>query len=227
MDKTITKILTNDFDIIKHIYFCIYQIIYNITVILYEFDYYYERNNFSFIADKYKNFTITITNNNNCLIYFDDKYYRENNIMYLVRNNNIYWLDKNIYYVKKDNIIIEDVDKTFQSINERFFIDFNFINILNSIAKIINKFIFYNKYILVTENKIKFLNNCNLKIINLNFFFYLNNGFFYVKDIWEIIQDNKKENIMKIGMNLMYLYREFSSVNLKITSNTLSTKFFL
>ncbi len=227
MEKCIDEILTNDFDIVKHIYYCVYQIIYNITVILYEFDFYYERDNLSFISDNFKNFknfSIITIDNKNVLLCNDDKYYRENNILYLEMENKTYWFNKNIYYVKSGENILEDSNKIFKSVNERYFSEFNVIKILNSMAKILNKFIVYKKYVSVSANKIQFVNECGYKIINLNFFFYLNGESFYVKDIWEIIQNNKKENMMKIGMNLMYLYREFSSVNIKIKTNNFNKK---
>lgn len=229
MDTDIDKILTNDFDIIRFIYFCIYQIIYNITVILYEFDFYFEREDYSFISNYFINFKIELNNDNTYLFYKNDKYYRENNILYLESSDKIYWIDKNKYYIKSNNIISEDKEKTFKSINDRFFSSFNIIVLLNSIAKIINKFISYKSFVLVTENKLQFLNELSriCKNINLNFFFYLNNNSFHVKEIWEIIKDNNKQNILLIGINLMYLFREFSSINLKIRTNNFFTKLLL
>ncbi len=216
LDKT----LTNDYDIIKFINFCNYQISYNITTILYEFDFYFERDDFSFIYNYFKKFKIQTIDNKKIIEYNDEKYYRDNNILYMEKNNKLYWIDNNIYFVKSNNIILEDNEKTFKSINNRFFSDLNIIKILNGIVNIINKIIIYDSFVSVSTNKLKFINicTCSLKIINLNFFFYLNNNKFYVKDIWEITQENNKKNIVLIGINLMYLFREFSSVNLKIRS---------
>ncbi len=224
-NKTIT--LTNDFEIIKYIYFCIYQIIYNITVILYEFDYHYERNNYSFIIDNFNKFTTITIDNRKYFLYGNDEYYRDNNILYMIRNNKTYWIDKNVYYVKSNDVVSEDTEKIFNSVNNRFFSKFNIVVVLNSIAKIINKFINYNNYVTFSGNKIQFLNDRGNKTINLNFFFYSNNGFFYVKELWEIIPDIKKENILNIGMNLMYLFKEFSSISLRIKTNSFSKKLIL
>ncbi len=226
METNVKKILKNDFDIIRFIYFCIYQIIYNITVILYEFDFYFERDDYTFITDKFINFKIESKEDNTYLFYDNDKYYRNKNILHMERYDKTYWIDNDIYYVKSGNIISEDNEKTFKSINDRFFPTLNIIVILNSIAKIINKFLIYNSFVSVLENKLQFLNNTGNvdKNINLNFFFYFNNNLLYVKDIWEIIKENNKQNILLIGVNLMYLFREFSSINLKIRTHNFFTK---
>jgi hypothetical protein len=218
---------SSDFEQIQYIYFCLYQIMYNITVLLFELDVYHDRKQYFFMSENLKNTNTQTIDGTRCLFCGDCKYYRNNNILYMEKNNNTYWNDMDTYWVKSDGVISVDPNNTFKSINELILYDFNMIKVLNSTAKILNNIVGLDKFVKIYPNKIHFINDCNckMKLINLNFFFYLNNGSFRVKEMWEFLQfiDDKK-NIILMGINLLYLLNEFSTIHIKIISNNFFLK---
>lgn len=216
----ITKNIVNDIDKMNLIYFGIYQIMYNITVILNEVDFYYDRNTYCFNNQFVKNMRIEIIDNIKYFTYEDKKYYRKNNILYMEKNNKIYWIENEIYYMNEINNIKIDDEKTFISINDLLFNDLNLIVVLNSICKILNIIINYKEFMTISRNKIIFNNQCK-NMINLNFFFYIDNNKFYLKEFWEFYECSNKNTIIKLGMNLIYLLNSFNSVKFHFKKNIL------
>lgn len=229
MDKNKSLSFSSDYEQVQYIYFSLYQIMYNITVLLFELDIYHDRKQYYFVSEKLKGAgaeTKTIEGTR-YFIFKECKYYRINNIMYMEKNSNTYWVDKNVHWVKSNGIVSPDPENTFKSINELILSEFNMIVILTSTANILNGIIGFDKFVIPSVNKVHFLNDCNckLKIINLNFFFYYSNGEFKVKEMWEFLQfTDDKKNIILMGINLLYLLNEFSTIHIKIVSNNFFLK---
>ena len=127
-----------------------------------------------------------------------NEYYRENNILYLKINSNIYFRKKNINYILSNGLIKIDNSNTFKTIYEEYFSTTNIYKLLIEIKNLLNE-IFDNKLIVYKFNKIYFhkLNkNYNLlcdddkkillQIIDISYFYSINDNWIELKDIWEI-----------------------------------------
>lgn len=217
------KYIDNEVDKIKFVNFGIYQIMYNITVILNELDFYYDRNNYNFNNYLVQNIKVETIDNIKYFNLNDRKYYRKNNILYMEKNSKKYWIENEIFYVSEENIISVDLEKTFVSTNELLFNELNVITILSSIQKILNAItnVNFRQFLSIMKNKILFYGHCYAynKLINLNFFYYLDNEKFYLKEFWEFYEAPTKGCIIKFGMNLIYLLNNFGSVKLSFITH--------
>jgi len=139
------------------------------------------------------------------------EYYRRNNILYLKISNNIYFRKKNTNYKIINGLEVIDDLNTFKYLREIFFSNSNILNLLLDIKNLINE-IYDGLIIKYFDNKIYFYEiikdnnsitkniNCRnkldlIQIIDISYFFSINNNWIDIKDIWEIYY-SPSQNLM-------------------------------
>ena len=147
------------------------------------------------------------------------EYYRQNNIIYLKILNDVYFRKKNTNYKIVNGLELIDELNTFKYLREIYFSDSNIIDLLLDIKNLLNeiydglvikyldnKIYFYEiikDYNLITKN-ITRKNKINLiQIIDISYFFSINNNCIDVKDIWEIYYSPSQNLVLQQKFKLL------------------------
>ena len=147
------------------------------------------------------------------------EYYRENNILYLKISELIYLRKKRINYTIINGIEQIDSANTFKYLREIYFTNSNILNLLINIKDLLNE-IYDGVIIKYLDNKIYFyeitkdinpiiINIINknkislVQIIDISYFFSINNNWIDVKDIWEIYYSPSQNLLIQQKLKLL------------------------
>lgn len=147
------------------------------------------------------------------------EYYRHNNILYLKISNNVYFRKKKTNYKIIDGVELVDDLNTFKYLREIYFKDSNIINSLIDIKNLLNE-IYDGLIIKYLDNKIYFYEIAKddnlitkniickkkiilIQIIDISYFFSINNNWIDVRDVWEIYYSPEQNLLIKQKLQLL------------------------